>query len=119
MRLSEAVRLGAMTGGQIKWDLIDQHGNTCAIGAAMVAMGIKPSAMAHESLWRHFPCLNSNLVFGERLQYVIVDLNNHEGWSRERIADWLETSGNDMESVEAPDPFPVKVAAEIGSTCSC
>lgn len=115
IRLSDAIRLGSVTGEQIRWHLINEQGNTCAIGGAMVAVGIKPlGAEDHEALWRMFPGLNDG-TFEGCLQAEIVNLNNLYGMTRDQIADWLVESGKDIQSVEAPVP----VYAEIGSTCSC
>lgn len=144
MRLSEAVRLGSMLNPQgflcLK-DIERDEGDdeqcvTCALGAAMDAMGIQVGGLDPMGrLENLFPRIADEFVPTlYELARVTVDhempmtpdtlggyiscLNDTGYYSREWIADWLVESGNDIESI-AEAPSPVKVYAEIGSTCSC
>ncbi len=93
--LSAAMRLGAMVHPQA-FGAIQRHGlsgevvATCAMGAAVVASGVK------ENLYHVWPylvttrtcpaCAMMNCGVG-----LIFHLNDTHFWSRERIADWIET----------------------------
>ncbi len=48
-----------------------------------------------------FPCLNQKVLHPKTNEYeylhnIIIDLNDCDNWSRERIADWLETLSLDI-----------------------
>ena len=102
MKLSEAIRLGAMM--KPKGDgHFEQAGRTCALGAAMDAVGLLDAASdialnIRDVYGKHFPVLRSLVrhpdsrmgVVQWRLDAVIVDLNDDCGWTREQIADWVE-----------------------------
>ena len=105
MKLSEAIRLGAMATGRASGDFY-KNGNTCALGAAFYAIGgleyTDNTAMPYMGLdtpfgpwgWMHTRiarcpgCENVSSV-----RYLIPHLNNNIGhsWSRERIAAWVAT----------------------------
>lgn len=118
MRLSEAIRLGAMLRPQgtksdsMLWWLDDRR--TCALGAALHAQGLREIEgiyafhlirMAHPWLDVIKPyCPNCSI---QHLAYeIIYHLNDGHQWTRERIADWVET----IEPVESR-----KAAGGIGS----
>ncbi len=103
MRLSEAIRLGAMMKPQAFRALFTGDG-ACALGAALLAVGA-----AHEQALRsvrnRWPwaftvsancpsCGRSCPVFG-----VITHLNDNHCWTREQIALWVA-------GVEPSDLFP-------------
>ena len=103
MKLSEAIRLGAMNRPQGFYRLYDQ-GRTCAMGAAAEAMGILDHENncyidGHKSKIKHWtpvamtmtPCPACEEYGIDNMQRVMVHLNNDHRWSRERIADWVET----------------------------
>ena len=91
MKLSDAIRLGAMLKPQAvrSW-------NGCALGVAMNAAGVE---MPHSAeLFRLWPWLSGVVlaehpVTGERRSIVsiIYNLNDARLWSRERIANWVAT----------------------------
>lgn len=83
--LAEAIRRGAKMKPQCRLSLF-HDGHSCAIGAAMDGSGAQTD-FALETL---FPVLNNTFKF-EKLMRRIVNLNDHFGWSRERIADWIDT----------------------------
>lgn len=101
MRLSEAIRLGSMLKPQGTMCLVD-HGHTCALGAALDAIGELPEItepapiMPIDLLEGHWPILQAiatHPITDESCEVLngIVDLNDCIGWTRERIADWVET----------------------------
>jgi hypothetical protein len=113
MKLSEAIRLGAMLKPQAFGDYTDGVG-TCAIGAANEAIG--SSADINTTHWESFldmsvdqsscpVCARSARVFEESL---IVHLNDDHRWTREQIADWVETIEQQHESTQAA-PVAVEV----------
>lgn len=109
MRLSEAIRLGAMLKPQA-FGIYDDGVGTCALGAAAMAMG------------RFYP----DIVFSQEFQVLIdrkrchecgyvahtggatvAHLNDHHRWTRERIADWIEG----LEAAQEPQAPPVEDSA--------
>lgn len=115
MKLSEAMRLGAMNGHQISYRLFDEQGGSCALGAVMFSSGAAHSladirkldsigADPREEIKKLFPILRewptivpdglTRETIGRRykptLFEVIIYLNNECGWSREQISDYIE-----------------------------
>ena len=100
MTLSEAIRLGSMTGGQAFGTMKDMHGNTCALGAAREAVGVTAWLAMKCQLMRYpaqcpvcnIPCVVS---FGGLLDYslygTIGHLNDEHRWTRLQIANFVET----------------------------
>lgn len=101
LRLSEAMRLGSMLRPQLFCALHSEEGS-CAAGAALEAVG-GLRAKSFGSIWPWTKiqdpalrcpdvCSFTDLV-GEPLCVIdlIVHLNDHHGWTRERIADWVAT----------------------------
>jgi hypothetical protein len=95
MRLSEAIRLGAMLHPQAFQSLrvIDMDTGavvrTCALGAAEQAGYNIERESAEESLQRCPAC--PPVPFFWSVNMVIAHLNDDHRWTRERIADWVET----------------------------
>ena len=92
MLLSEAIRLGGMLGPQIRGYYVAENGASCALGAAIRALGLKPQS-GYAELCRVFPGLRQSLVEG------IVHRNDFLGWTREQIADWVVASELDCEAM--------------------
>lgn len=112
MRLSEAMRLGAMMGRQLFNHLVDGM-DSCAIGAVVLTIGVELSRLKTHQIWdadalrRRWPFLDAIVqqpcacareprprAFGRNecdLWPTIVHLNNEHRWSRECIADWIES----------------------------
>jgi hypothetical protein len=89
--LSESIWRGAAMKPQSFRGLFDD-GGTCAIGAAMDAIG----KCGHMDFLTAFPLLDElvecpTYQFTAPLHVVIAYLNNSERWSRERIAAWVAT----------------------------
>ena len=95
MKLSEAIRLGAMLGPQAFGSLRTSDGATCAIGAAIEANGHRGVQTWWNLMSPGCPvgCDASDQVFSTMilLSATIVHLNDDHHWTRECIADWVET----------------------------
>lgn len=97
MRLSEAIRLGAMLRPQA-FGQFYADGATCAFGAALDAVGrLYPldSAQCFIAItaqgWDDIQYLRIACPeCGRSAAYTVQHLNNLHKWTRERIADWLE-----------------------------
>jgi hypothetical protein len=101
MRLSEAIRLGAMLRPQVFHAFRTARG-TCAFGAAVDAVGLTldasdPAAIA-DALIGQWPWLQGKRVrcpecTRRRVPGAVISecLNDEHRWTRERIADWVET----------------------------
>jgi hypothetical protein len=92
MLLSEAIRLGAMLGPQIRGYYVAESGASCALGAAIRALSLRPQ-FGYAELRRVFPRLRQSVVEG------IVHRNDSLGWTREQIADWIVASELDCEAI--------------------
>lgn len=93
MKLSEAIRLGAMLRPQAFRKAFDKEGS-CAWGAAKEAVGELDGEPAQLWPWivSSFPtcpqCGHSHAI--GFVSVVSACLNDNHKWSRERIADWVE-----------------------------
>ncbi len=96
LRLSEAIRIGASMRPQTKPGECGpfSRGHSCALGAAYEAIGGQYSGtMSTTPVCDALAALG---MFGTRedeLVGSIIIKNDHGGWTRERIADWLEAQG--------------------------
>lgn len=103
MRFSEAIHLGSMLGRQIYGDLENSNGDTCALGAARKALGVKLfEAMRVFYMKRNSRCPECSFLhptspdahFSGHHDYPILAISTHlndfHKWTREAIADWLE-----------------------------
>lgn len=117
MRLSEAIRLGAMLKPQA-YGPFSSIGS-CALRAACDAVGIHDrleGLFNYSELAVHFPLLRtlhqSCPVCGRRddLMFVSYHLNDAHHWTRERIADWVES----LEMQLQEQPAPVLAICETG-----
>jgi hypothetical protein len=116
VRLSEAIRLGAMIRPQAVF-LYFRDGNSCALGAALEATGIAYDDVefANDDLRMRWLWVFTTQAacpvcqVGARVRQVIPHLNNEHRWTREQIADWVES----VEPLASPDSAPaVREAAE-------
>jgi len=124
MLLSEAIRLGAMMGPQLKGRLLSKEGGSCALGAACLATedgALKKYSGFNEdilfdNLKLRYPVLKSINSFNGNYVYAeIVIRNDKLGQTREQIADWLVESGNDCEAV-MPDQYVESVSSDTPQT---
>lgn len=122
MRLSEAIRIGAKLRPQTTaGEYIEPHGGSCALGAAYEAIADGDDVLedvCDDELEEAFPILRdsepsvacpscANTVHMSPMG-LIVHLNDTHKWTREQIADWVETS---LESAGA-DPAVVTQSAD-------
>jgi len=118
MKLSEAIRLGAMLGPQgFGWGR-DPRRTPCALDAAALAIGVTPDTV---TLMDYFPLLDSGAILctagcfshiSMDLECLISHLNDEHRWTRERIADWIEA--NFEESAEQDGEVGVVLEPEPG-----
>jgi hypothetical protein len=98
MKLSEAIRLGSMLKPQGFGILRNTELTACAMDAAFAAAGVKLG----DDTWRwrdeNWPILNAVIACpvcgedGKALDFIISShLNDTHRWTRERIADFVET----------------------------
>ncbi len=93
MKLSEAIRLGSMLRPQSFGTFFSKDGGTCALAAAQEA-GFDNIDVMTRVVESPFYGHTSSLAA------CVVNLNDHHRWTREQIADWVET----VEPSETPDP---------------
>ena len=101
MTLSEAIRLGSMLGPQIRGHLVGPDHSSCALGAALIAVGLHDRCATCWELKERFKALfpiTASLVRcpscgGSHFSVggCIVHLNDAHRWTRGQIADWVET----------------------------
>lgn len=105
MRLSEAIRLGAMLKPQ-GFSGIGKDAS-CALRAAADAAGIEPfdetdgfleEVVDYMELQRRFPITRARVQapcscadWGEEFYQAIYHMNDFHKWTREQIADWVQT----------------------------
>jgi hypothetical protein len=123
MRLSEAIRLGAMLKPQGREQLLTHAGRSCALGAALDACGQlrgeqatwpnSPLYATAAALWPILDVMASAPrdadLLRDRLKYLITQLNDERRWTREQIADWVE-------SIEAQHESPGVREAQFDGT---
>lgn len=119
LRLSEAIRLGAMLGPQCFGAYVDYDGVTltyCAMGGALKAIGIACADLIKNPVtipaaWMQRADCDSPCSCHTRLtslSAIVVHLNDEHSWTREAIAGWVET----VEEVHAgawPDTVTVQL----------
>lgn len=95
LKLSEAIRLGAMATDQA-FGTFGDGTHTCGIGAAQVALGLTPQPddelnmmLEHAGPVRS-PCADRR---HGSVRETIIHLNDDHKLPREKIADWLESLG--------------------------
>lgn len=100
MSLTEAIRLGAATTRQTRGVFYTGGGDvavrTCALGAALHAMG---RLITQDDLSDvvvaifpelHTPVMCPECKVSDELGDLVVHLNDEHKWTRNRIADWID-----------------------------
>lgn len=96
MRLSDAIRVGAMNKPQA-FGCMEHAGHTCALGAAFDAVGLLFVSNRGDKARLMFPEMCSfvpgpcDCDIAGAVECVIVHLNDGHLWTREQIADWVAT----------------------------
>lgn len=105
LKLSEAIRAGIPMAPQQGTHDLYVNGRACALGTAMLGVGLKPDEISYSTMHENFPVVLQKLdpppALKEKYPYlgnpdvfdVVTVLNDIERWSRENIADYLETKG--------------------------
>lgn len=99
-QLADAMRIGAAKTIQCTGELYktktgigthrkDRAAASCALGA--IYIGYPGRGVSYNPVMESSVIHPVNFVAGYRLRDTIVNLNDSYKWSRERIADWLET----------------------------
>ncbi len=116
MKLSEAMRLGAMIRPQAFGGYMVRKGaeyHSCVLGAAIEAANSGLAAWPWLKSWKYHPfcpaCAGGDQS-GDAYS-IIVHLNDRHRWTRERIADWVAT----IEPAEevAAEPAQQEVLCEV------
>lgn len=125
MKLSEAIRLGAMLKPQGAGSgSAKPHADaTCALGAAIESAGLSydhdftsvrerwPFVSAvrlacplrdERTIYQHGMVCHTFFAQSRQLLDLIWHLNDAHGWSRERIADWVESIERQQEPLSQP-----------------
>lgn len=121
MKLSEAIRLGAMLRPQT-YEKLFGDGKSCAMGAVLEASGVLAYGQAldfpqGQKCELMFPILATKVLLPEdvspwphhplyeiRVWNAVVFLNNNRRWTREQIADWVETlEAKEAETIETEE----------------
>lgn len=105
MKLSDAIRRGAEKTTQNRFTYFNADASSvssastaCALGAAVIGAGLTDMYYPLQRLMVKFPvlakrgitcpaCRGTDAILSD----VIVCLNDHYVWTREQIADWLDT----------------------------
>lgn len=88
-KFSEAIRKGVKMSGPAYGAFVDQNGNTCVQGAALLAVG----RLDRVQQWNNFDTLRSLWPGDEKLRGEAAKMNNCRILTREQLADWFEAKG--------------------------
>ena len=132
MKLSEAIRLGAMMRPQCQGGK-DDGVSACALLGASLAVGIDSihsenfgyRSVAYADLEVRFPVMRQPAACPDcadvwwrncaAAMHVIWHLNDHHQWTREQIADWVEQIENQQVSGDVvSNPTTQSVCKEQG-----
>lgn len=109
MKLSEAISLGSMLTPQAVGTFEDARGGRCALASAVNAVGRSLSVLGNYDEWT-WTRRSTNCPECRRpapVAYVIIHLNDHHLWNRERIAQWVaEIEPTEDTSLEAEEFAP-------------
>lgn len=139
MLLSEAILLGSVGTNQCKFRLKNTDGNTCALGAAGIAIGaisyqtpgIRTLTDAYfgesGNMWKNildqirdsFPILESRVDHPKeretwKLETIITQLNDTWGWTRPQIAAWVAEQEVKLGIVDAEATIEKEDICQVG-----
>lgn len=105
---SQAMRLGVMLAPQCFDDAYDRNGATCAWAAALQACGVDIDHYDGAQQWPiedvRVPCPACPVGYEIPLTGVVLHLNDEHRWTRERIADFVESAERQHPELCAPAP---------------
>lgn len=110
---SEAIREGAkLTPSGSPLQMMDRNGGTCALGAGAVAIGVDVEGEVYLELGNLYRYLNNKSSCPvcsdiSRLDLTLACLFDSHKWTRESIADWLETEEEKLGFVTVCETEPV------------
>lgn len=121
MRLSEAMRLGAMLRPQVE-GVYFAFGGSCAIGAAIEATGgdIADEESHEAHIVAHFGWIDKAKTNCPACQdrdevgCIITHLNDVHEWTRDRIADWVATIEPQEAQPESVDSEAARAGLDDG-----
>lgn len=95
LRLSEAMRIGASQTTQCKRGMYYSAGSACAWGAAAIGFGAGGDEDLIHIAASALHCQDNpaKAAFRKKFGISIMKANDREGWTREQIADGLESLG--------------------------
>lgn len=143
MKLSEAIRLGAMLRPHGHGAILRRNA-TCALGAALEAVGLltdweqasRNNPFGNwDAWWKNVPfsavlwAKATHPLHGaeQPISNIIVSLNDSHGWTREAIADWVATVEPQEEAkqppfrdpdIKKPTPKPQPAQADAALPCA-
>ena len=119
MRLSEAIRKGCEGMNQIKFNLTDGGRGVCAVGAIGRAHGINHTGQWPDEVLKQLSKRANHPVLNriDYLNMIIVDLNNVQDWSFQRIADWVESIEREAEGARITSPETREERVHATVTC--
>lgn len=112
LSLSEAIRIGSRLSRQCRGNYDDGNGGTCALGSAGWAAGLSGSELNLWEMGKAFPILKKQVMCPvyerkQSLDVSIVVLNDLCHWTRDQIADWVES----IEAQQINPASPVEVVS--------
>ncbi len=125
LSLADAIRVGCSMSPQAVGTWYDETtGGTCVLSAALMGLGLFDlfrcgGEHPQDILTRYFPILKTHATTPEGLSgdlgFLMVQLNDHHGWTRERIADWVESWEGKTATGYRPTPYKGLVTGEYAS----
>lgn len=118
MKLSEAIRLGSMLKPQCFGSYFGvglAKESSCAMGAAMDAINAKSIPYIEDWQWITYTTAKCPHSWASKhcpsiVHSIITHLNDSHRWTREAIADWVQTiEPNDIPTVESQETRTVPV----------
>jgi hypothetical protein len=104
---------------------MDGSGNTCAVGAALLAFGVPPpfrlgswedAAAEPVKRFEDVTALHPIAKDESTVLKIIVSLNNYHGWTRSQIADWVATVEPNEPDQEQNEVRQVPIPSELTTT---
>ena len=121
MKLSEAIRLGAMLRPQTFASFFGDDGS-CAIGAASEAAGLRVGRAVDvdglRKMWAPIWAIKAQCPVCDKrrgVASIIGHINDDHRWTRDQIADWVESIESEQEQEQQEQLTEQPVAAMVQS----